>query len=168
MQASRAQGSQNGRTKSEVPLLLGLVLACGSLISPDPLQEVRCPTSRSEFPPVACALLRGVVRDSTGRPLPGLGIRVDSFIPMAGYIYSSSPTTTDPSGSFSLKVNRQSHLILPASPDTASVEVKFYKDRTPLPHTVGFAARLVRMSFAPLGALVDSTIVEFLVPRPPP
>jgi hypothetical protein len=86
---------------------------------------------------------------------------------MSGYMYSSNATTVGADGSFNLKVNRQSRLIQPTVPDTATVALKFYETPTPVPASVPFATRFIRMNFAPLGEPVDPTIAQLVLAKPP-
>lgn len=144
-------------------LLLALVVAC-SQPTVAPPDDLRCPPPTGEFPPVACAIVVGRALDSLGRPLSNLGVSVDSLVPRVGYAYTAKGATLGVDGSFELLVKRVSQLTPLTVPDTATVEIKLHVERIPGPGTPSIAARGVLMSFAPLGQLVDRTVVDVHFP----
>lgn len=139
------------------------VIACSSTTGSQS-SETRCPERVGEFLPVACAVVRGSVKNSSGTPAVGMGIRVDSFIPMTGYAYSSNARAIPEDGTFEVIVYRQQQLKPRTSPDTASVEIKIYDIPSPAPRDSARAARLVLMHFASLGGRVPVTAVELTLP----
>ncbi len=129
--------------------------------------EDRCPVyPLNEFPPTDCAIVRAIARDPEGRPLPGLTLGVDSFVPTVGYAYGSFPVVRSSSdGSFFMEVARVNRLVPRTTPDTASVEIKVYSHAGALDTPI--AATLVRMWFAPLGQLVTPTVGDVVFQLPP-
>ncbi len=146
--------------------------SCNAGTDPDPIVEDRCPLEPlNEFPPTDCAIVRGIARDPEGRPLPGLTLAVDSFVPTVGYAYISSSglgvfyfrSLSD--GGFAAFVKRVNRLVPRTTPDTASVEIKVYSHAGALDTAI--AATLVRMWFAPLGQLVTPTVGDVVFRLPP-
>jgi hypothetical protein len=147
--------------------------SCNSGTDPDPLVEDRCPLEPlNEFPPTDCAIVRGIARDSEGRPLPGLTLGVDSFVPTVGYAYSSSGEGRfvirgSSDGSFEMGVARVNRLVPRTTPDTASVEIKVYGHQNVRAGDTAVTATPVRMWFAPLGQLVTPTVGDVVFVLPP-
>ncbi len=140
--------------------LAALVYGCDLLTQP----ETRCPVPQGEFPPVACAMVSGVVRDRDGVQLGRMGLRVDSSVLGRGYAYASNAYTSDRDGRFMMIVHRINQHAPRTAPDTASVEVKLHATLTPAPRDVPLAVVLVRMNFAPLGERVEPTITDLRFP----
>lgn len=164
---SRARGlGTQGSAKPAPPwhraFVLAALLSChASTVGPHPQLESKCPLSASDFPPHACAIVTGFARDALGAPLAGYGLRVDSLLPGRGYQYDSNASTVRADGSFRFEVYRISGAIRPAVPDTATVELKLYTDPQPRPRDFSHVQTFpTRMTFAPLGQLVDPTIVD--------
>jgi hypothetical protein len=134
--------------------------ACDFLTQPD----TRCPGPHGEFPPVACAVVSGVVKDRDGKQLARMGLRVDSFIPGVGYAYASNAHASDRYGRFTMIVYRINQLTPMTDPDTASVEVKLHATLTPAPRDVPLAVVLVLMNFAPLSERVEPAITDLRFP----
>lgn len=150
------------RTRRRRTFALAILLcACGNRATQP---DSRCPPPTTEFPPVACAIVRGIARDQTGRALVSVGLRVDSFIPGGGYAYSSSAEAVGPDGSFELLVRRVNQLTPRTTPDSASVEIKLYAAIDPAAGDPQLAAVLVKMSFAPWGSPVVPTITDLIFP----
>jgi hypothetical protein len=150
-----------------VVVLLAAVItaaACGS--AADPFGERACPEPSGEFPPTDCALVQGRVLSPQGAPLAGVGVRVDSMFRPIGYAYVSGGVTTDSRGGFRLTVMRVDRFKPPATPDTATVEIKLYRRTAPPPGATPFAAVAVRMRFAPLGAPVEPTDANLTITPP--
>lgn len=129
--------------------------------------ESRCPAPQGEFPPRACAIVRGRAVDRAGRPIASLGLRVDSLVRELGYAYASGSALTDDSGRFELVVMRINEFAPPATPDTATVEIKAVPGTRPTPGFNAVARAPVRMRFAPLGERVEPTAagdVTFTLP----
>ena len=143
--------------------------SCSAGTDPDPPMEDRCPLEPlNEFPPTDCAMVRGVARDPEGRPLPGLTLAVDSFVPTVGYAYGSFPVIRSSSdGSFYMSVSRVNRLVPRTTPDTASVEIKIYDHPNVRAGDTAVTATLVRMWFAPLGQLVTPTVGDVVFRLPP-
>lgn len=144
------------------PLLVG----CSGPDLADPASEPRCPVPNSEFPPTACAIVRGVAMTPDGRLLSQLPIRVDSGHPATGYHYTSGPAMTGQDGSFELLVHRDLILASVTNPDTARVEIKAYSTAPPRPQDPAIARAPVLMHFAPLGQPVKPSVVvaRFAIP----
>ena len=143
--------------------------SCNTGTDPDPIVEDRCPLEPGdEFPNTDCAIVRGVARDPEGRPLPGLTLAVDSFVPTVGYAYTSFPVVRSSSdGSFFMEVARVNRLVPRTTPDTASVEIKVYGHWNVRAGDTAVTASLVRMWFAPLGQLVTPTVGDVVFRLPP-
>ena len=141
---------------------LGLAACAGAA---DPFERDECPPPAGEFPPTDCALVEGRVLNALRAPAAGIGVRVDSALLGTGYAYTSAAgVTTDNQGRFQLTVLRVNRFQPPATPDTATVEIKLYQRQNPPPGSTPFAAVAVRMSFAPLGDPVEPTAAELSVP----
>jgi hypothetical protein len=144
-------------------VLLGILAAttgCGS----ESNSGAPCPEPSGEFPPSHCAYVQGRLT-SAGAPISGAGLRVDDFVPLVGYAYSSNAAATDAIGGFTLLVFRVNEFEPPAVPDTATVYVKLYATAaaaTPGAPTDDSLA--VLMTFAPMGTPVDTTEVELTLP----
>ena len=125
--------------------------------------ESRCPPPTGEFPPHACAIVRGRAVDPDGQPIASLGVRVDSLVRERGYAYVSGGTRTGTDGWFELTVLRVNQFATPTVPDTATIEIKALPDGVPEPGFVAAARAPVRMHFAPMGAPVEPTMAGFVV-----
>ena len=151
-----------GRRLAALTLAIVATAACHAAASPR-RADVRCPQATAEFPPHACAIVRGRAVDRAGRPIVSLGVRVDSFVRERGYAYASDGAQTGPDGRFELTVLRINELTPPTSPDTATVEIKATPGRVPPPGVAAVARAAVYMRFAPLGARVEPTLVGDVV-----
>ena len=140
--------------------------ACAGAHPTDAFDPPVCPALGGEFPPTDCALVQGRLLSAQGAPLAGVGVRVDSVLRPIGYAYTSPGVTTDSQGNFQLTVLRINRFEPPATPDTATVEIKLYYAQDPTPVSESFAARAVRMSFAPLGEPVELTNVVLTITPP--
>lgn len=142
----------------------GVVSCRTGLPGGDP--DARCPAASGEFPPRACAIVRARAVDRAGRPIPSLGVRVDSYVREQGYAYASGGALTDAEGRFELVVMRVNEFTPPATPDTATVEIKAVAGTTPRPGFSPAARTAVRMRFAPMGERVPPTTgdVVFVLP----
>jgi len=138
--------------------LLSLAVACSGtqLVTPD---AQRCPQPSGEFGPTDCAIVEGLAFSSSSLMLVGQALAVDSAVPMVGYAYDSNVAVTDGSGSFHLTVYRVSRLRPLTTPDTASIEIKAYAGPSPKAGTIPIGRALVRLTFAPLGALITTSTV---------
>ncbi|HEX7024436.1 MAG TPA: hypothetical protein VF187_06430 [Gemmatimonadales bacterium] len=130
--------------------LLSLVLAFGCGSEATGVTILRC-TAGGTSPPTDCALVQAVARDATGNVLPFLDVKVDSVLGQLGYAYRSGTAVTAGDGGFTLLVFRINRFQQPATPDTATVEVKGYDGTTPISR-----AKLV-MRFFPLGEVLTPT-----------
>jgi hypothetical protein len=140
------------------------VAACAGAHPVDSFDPPACPSLGGEFPPTDCALVEGRLLSAQGAALAGVGVRVDSMFHPIGYAYVSDGTTTDGQGGFRLTVMRVNRFQPPATPDTATVEIKLYRRTAPPPGATPFAAAAVRMRFAPLGAPVEPTSAVLTIP----
>jgi hypothetical protein len=150
--------------------VVGVTIAVGVACQTAPgarVAESRCPAPQGEFPPRACAIVRGRAVDRGGRPIASLGLRVDSLVRQLGYAYASGSALTDAGGQFELVVMRINEFSTPAMPDTATVEIKALPGSRPAPGFSAVARAPVRMRFAPLGERVEPTLagdVLFVLP----
>ena len=125
--------------------------------------ELRCPAAAGEFPPHACAVVRGRAVDRAGRPIPALGVHIDSFVRERGYAYSSRGTQTGVDGRFELTVLRINEFTTPSAPDTATIQIKAVPGVVPAPGSSAAARAAVRMRFAPMGSRVEPTLSRDVV-----
>ena len=125
--------------------------------------DVRCPAATGEFPPHACAVVRGRAVDRSGRPIPDLGVHVDSFVRERGYAYSSRGTQSGADGRFELTVLRINEFTTPTVPDTATIQIKAVPGAVPAPGSSAVARAAVRMRFAPMGSRVEPTMPQDVV-----
>lgn len=138
-------------------------LACGNGAGPE--LEAPCPAPQGEFPPTDCAYVEGRLSLSGGSPAAGRGVRVDSFVRSFGYAYVSDAVAADGEGRFQLLVFRINRFEAPTVPDVATISVRLYSDAAAArPGAPPEASTAVPMSFAPMGAVVDTTRVEIVAP----
>ena len=155
------------RQPAGLALLLAAALAPGTgRTAPEPRPAASCPRGQGEFPPTDCAVVAGRALDPAGRPLAGYVVRVDSFVRTVAYAYASDTATIAADGSFALLVHRINRLRPPASPDTATVEIKVYRGSAWRPSDAPVGRAPVRMRFAPLGTRVDATPASIVVAVP--
>ena len=140
---------------------LALTSGCGS----DPEPAVPCPEASGEFPPTHCAYVQGRLTAS-GVPVTGVALRVDQFVPTLGYAYASDAAATDALGRFDLVVFRINQFSPPTNdPDTARVFLKVFSSREAArPGAIADDSLSVLMTFAPMGAPVDTTLAELSLP----
>jgi hypothetical protein len=133
-----------------------IVASCASRVAGD--ANIRCPRPTGEFPPHACAIVRGRAVDRNGQPIAPVGVRVDSVVRERGYAYTSGGARTTDDGRFELTVLRVNEFDRPNVPDTATIEIKAVPDVEPVPGFAAVARAAVRMLFAPMGSQVEPTI----------
>ena len=124
-----------------------------------------CPEPNGEFPPTHCAYIQGRLTAS-GTPVSGVGLRVDEYVASLGYTYTSDAATTDAFGRFDLVVFRVNQFSgPPADPDTARVFLKVFPDSAAArPGATAEDSVSVLLTFAPMGAVVDTTRAELSLP----
>lgn len=137
--------------------VLVLAAGCGTYISS---QTSTICSSTGSNPPTDCAVVYGVAHDIQGKSLSLLRIQVDSSSG-GQLVYSSVAQTTGTDGSFIMVVSRHRRVQAPASPDTASVEIKSF---SPTGALLGRA--VVPMAFVPLGDPVVPTTLFVVFDHP--
>lgn len=133
--------------RASTVVLLGVLAGCGTEATD--ITTFRC-TAAGTPPPTDCALLQMVARDVTGNVIPFATVKVDSILP-AGIAYRSGSAPTAGDGGFTLLVFRVNRFQQPATPDTATVEVKVYEGTTPVSRAA------IRMFFSPLEQVLTTT-----------
>jgi hypothetical protein len=152
-----------------MPILRFLFVSCWLLwissCGDDSDAAAPCPEPNGEFPPTHCAYIQGRLTVS-GVPASGVGLRVDESLPSLGYAYTSEAATTDSFGRFDLVVFRVNQFVGPsANPDTARVFVKIFPDSAAArPGASADDSVSVLLTFAPMGAVVDTTRAELSLP----
>ena len=124
-----------------------LAVACA--VTPStPAIRAGCGASSGEFGDTDCALLDGIaIGSSSGQPLAGITLRVDSAVAGSGYVYASNAVRTGTDGRFSLKVSRINRLRTPTDPDTVTLEVKAFTTSSGRPGDQANAAAVVQVRF---------------------
>ena len=135
--------------------------ACTDTVSPEDSQA-SCPVPQGEFGASDCAWLSGRAIDISGKPIVGLGIRVDS-VDQQRYVFGSNSTVTGEDGRFEVVVLRYDPAILTTHVDSATVPIKGYlHDSAPGPGEPEDLRAVVTMSMAPMGEPVEITKGDLL------
>jgi hypothetical protein len=144
--------------RSVVLVALGLVgtVGCAQV---EPVALGVC-TQTGEFGSYGCVAFAGIVRDSGGQPYAGVsvGLRPGADALQFNVVYA----TTQSDGRFAFQLTR----FLPG-PDSVSLYIGAAVIPTPPETVVTIGSTiLVRGRVAPVGAVPDTVVLQFVLPRP--
>jgi len=136
-----------------------LAVACAGTPSTPAIQP-SCGVSSGEFGETDCALLDGIaIGSSSGQPLAGITLRVDSAVAGLGYVYASNAIRTGTDGRFNLTVSRINRFRMPTDPDTVTLELKAFTTSSGRPGDQANAAAAVQVRFSPSGQIPTPSVV---------
>lgn len=141
-------------------LLLLAPCACHESMAPR-IDPARCQHT-GEFDNYGCAVVMGLVTDSTGRPLDGAYMKIADPVDSARRVeLAGGYTRTDATGHYQARVLRMLSLEPPSIPDTLSVRV--VASVPPPTAQVGVPgpgnSTIVVLHWQPIGAIPDTAYV---------
>jgi hypothetical protein len=171
MPVSRQSTLQGARRRLQRMTLMAILVNLAVGCSTDPMEptakEPRCPVFDGEFQPVACAIVQGVAKSSSGSILPAYSVRVQSLDEERGFSWQSSIDSTDSDGTFELYVYQYDLAGGSGMLDNATVDILLHPSPTANPGSPILARSGVPMNFALLGDLVDATVSDVVFPFEP-